>query len=77
MFAPVSIVLGRKTLNSEIHKRLLLFQKIEITEHYIYKKLANMIKFSENRRVLDDIANDELQHFQVLKSLTQQVITPD
>ena len=36
-----------------------------------------MIKFSENRRVLDDIANDELQQFQVLKSHTQQVITPD
>ena len=64
-------------ISEEIHKRLLLFQKNEITEHYIYKKLASRTKLSENKRVLDDIASNELRHYQIWQSHTQQNIAPD
>jgi VIT1/CCC1 family predicted Fe2+/Mn2+ transporter len=64
-------------ISEEIHKRFLLFQKNEITEHYIYKKLANRIKLLENRHILDDIANDEFRHYQVWQSHTQQDVAPD
>ena len=67
----------KMNISDTIHRRLLLFQKNEITEYHIYKKLASRTKLSENKRVLDDIASDELRHYQVWQSHTQQVITPD
>ena len=57
-------------ISEEIRKKLLLFQKNEITEHYIYKKLTSRINLPENQRILDNIANDELRHYQVWKSHT-------
>ena len=50
----------KMNVNEQIYKKILLFQKNEINEHHIYIKLASRIRLSENRRVLDDIANDEL-----------------
>ena len=38
------------------------FQRTEITEHHIYKRLAQVIKSPENAKILDQIADDELRH---------------
>ena len=64
-------------VSEQIYKRLLFFQKNEINEHHIYKKLASKIRLPENRHILDDIASDELRHYQVWQSYAQQAITPD
>ena len=62
-------------ISDKINRRLLLFQKNEITDYQIYKKVITRIRLPENRHIMDDIANNELQHFQVLKRHTQQNIT--
>ncbi len=51
------------------YKKLFLkIQKNEITEYFIYSKLAE--KNSTNREILLKIAQDELKHYKYLKSLT-------
>ena len=58
-------------------EKLLLFQKNEITEYHIYRRLAQRMKSSENRRILETIASDELRHSQEWKKHTQQDVKPD
>ena len=53
------------------------FQRIEITEHHIYKRLARGIKDAENSEVLDQIADDELRHYEDWKKYTEREIKPN
>lgn len=64
-------------ISQELREQLLVYQKNEITEHHIYQRLARAIKSPENRRVLEEIAADELQHYQAWRSYTQQDVEPD
>ncbi len=52
------------------------FQRIEITEHHIYKNLARSVKDANNRQVLEQIAEDELRHAEGWKKYTQKEIEP-
>ena len=38
------------------------FQRSEITEYQIYKRLAKSVKDPENRAIIDQIAEEELHH---------------
>ena len=51
---------------------LIVFQKNEITEYSIYSRLARYVKDQQNKKLLQSIANDELKHYQILKSHTQK-----
>jgi VIT1/CCC1 family predicted Fe2+/Mn2+ transporter len=53
------------------------FQRIEITEHHIYKRLAGSIKDPENSEILDQIADDELRHYHDWKKYTEREIKPN
>ena len=53
------------------------FQRIEITEHHIYKRLARSIKDPENSEILDQIADDELRHYHDWKKYTEREIKPN
>jgi VIT1/CCC1 family predicted Fe2+/Mn2+ transporter len=64
-------------ISKEIREKLLVYQKNEITEHHIYGMLAKAVKSPENRRVLEKIANDELDHYQNWRTYTQQDVKPD
>ncbi len=64
------------TINEEIRKKLLVYQKNEITEHHIYGKLARRIREPENRRILENIADDELRHYRTWRTHTQQDVEP-
>ena len=57
-------------------KQLAVFQKNEITEHYIYKNLSTKVSGVKNRRVLCQIADDEMRHYNVWKTYTRQDVTP-
>jgi vacuolar iron transporter family protein len=46
------------------------FQKQEITGYYVYLNLAKKQKNSANAKILNSIAEDELQHYEVFKSIT-------
>jgi len=53
------------------------FQRIEITEHHIYKRLARSIKDPQNSEILEQIADDELRHYHDWKKYTEREIKPD
>ncbi len=51
-------------------------QRDEVTEHYVYLKLAERSK-GENRAVLMGIANDELRHYRILKEYSGRDVSPN
>ncbi len=63
-------------LTEDIRKKLLVFQRIEITEHEIYKRLAGKINSPENAKILLHIADDELKHYEGLRKYTGQDAPP-
>jgi vacuolar iron transporter family protein len=63
-------------LSDDIHKKVILFQQTEITEYYIYKRLAKHIRSKENASILDQIAEDELRHYNGWKQYTQEEVAP-
>jgi len=64
-------------ISGEIHRKLLNYQKNEITEHHIYMKLAGRIKSPENSRILKNIAEDEMRHYREWRSCTNHDVEPD
>ena len=63
-------------MEEEVMKLLLQAQRAEITEHYIYKKLASNIKDEHNKKVLLHISEDELKHYNIWKEHTNKEIKP-
>ena len=51
-------------------------QRNEITEYTIYSRLAEKTKDPHNRQVLKAIAEDELRHYQIWKSITKREANP-
>ena len=64
-------------ISKELRETLLAHQKNEITEHYIYARLAKKVQNPENRRILEKIADDELRHYHVWQTYTGQDVAPD
>ncbi len=58
-------------------RRLLMYQKAEITEHHIYTRLARMLKSPENRAILERIAADELRHHHRWRENTGEDVQAD
>ncbi len=54
-----------------------VFQKSEITEHEIYKNLAKRVRGLKSRRILSQIADDEMRHYNVWKTYTRQDAAPN
>lgn len=52
-------------------------QKGEITEHLIYSELAKRTKDAKNRKILEQIAEDELKHYGILSKITKCDAAPD
>ena len=63
-------------LSEDIRKKVILFQQTEITEYHIYKRLAQRIKSEENAKILGQIAEDELRHYNGWKEYTQEEVQP-
>jgi len=64
-------------ISEEIRRSLLDYQRNEITEYHTYRRLAATIPSSENRRVLEKIADDELRHYEQWRSYTRTDVAPD
>lgn len=69
-------------MESEIHdeetkKIVMNAQKNEITEYYIYQKLSESSKDFDNKKILNEISNDELKHYNVWKEYTHKEISPN
>ncbi len=63
-------------LSENVRRQVLNFQQTEITEHHIYRSLAKRINSSENAKILEQIAGDELRHYNGWKQYTKQDIEP-
>ncbi|MEF3280524.1 MAG: VIT1/CCC1 family protein [Elusimicrobiota bacterium] len=55
---------------------ILKIQKNEITEHYVYAKLAEIVKKDEHKKILLQISKDELEHYNILKEITSKEVEP-
>ncbi|MCL7387774.1 MAG: VIT1/CCC1 transporter family protein [Thaumarchaeota archaeon] len=64
-------------LDKEIEKVILNAQRNEITEHFIYERLARSIKDPQNREVLKRISDDELRHYSFWREYTRKDVKPD
>ncbi len=53
------------------------FQKGEITEYHIYKKIAKKEKNPENKQILENIANDELRHYNIWTEILGYSVKPN
>ena len=64
-------------MEKNIQKLVLEAQRTEITEFYIYQKLADGCKDSKNAEVLRKISNQEKEHYNFWKSITGIDVKPD
>jgi len=66
----------RKPISPETRSQLIKAQRNEITEHYIYKRLARVSKDEANKEVLDRIGEDEKSHYKIWQSYTDKEVNP-
>ena len=63
-------------LDENTKKTILGFQKNEITEHFIYKRLAYLAKSGHNREVMEKISAEELRHYEIWKKYSGEEVKP-
>lgn len=63
-------------IDEATRRRLLAYQSNEITEHHIYEKLARTVG-PTNRGVLEQMAEQELQHYHIWRTYTGQDVAAD
>jgi len=60
----------------DVRKKILEYQRVEITEHHFYRRLARSMKEKRNREVLEEISRDELAHYNYWKKHTGEEVKP-
>jgi VIT1/CCC1 family predicted Fe2+/Mn2+ transporter len=60
-----------------VRKKLLAFQRNEITEYHIYGRLARSVAAGENRKILERIAADERRHYEEWRVYTGEDVKPN
>jgi VIT1/CCC1 family predicted Fe2+/Mn2+ transporter len=63
-------------LSESVRNQALSFQQTEITEYHIYKRLAKKVNSPANAKIIDQIAEDELRHYNGWKKYTDEDIQP-
>ena len=63
-------------ISEALKAQLLDYQRNEITEHHIYRRLSETVREAENARVLAEIAADELRHYHEWKAHTGKDVAP-
>jgi VIT1/CCC1 family predicted Fe2+/Mn2+ transporter len=64
-------------LEPALRKKVLRAQKNEITEHRIYTRLASASGNEAHRKVLLELAGEELAHYRFFRELTGVEVSPD
>lgn len=72
----ISVKMAGEKLKEETRKHILSAQKEEISEHVIYRKLAQSAKDPQNKEVLHRISRDEKEHYDFWKEYTQKEVQP-
>lgn len=63
-------------ISPSIQAKLTLLQSAETTGHHIYRRIAKILPEGKNRSVLEQLAADELGHYQALKTYTRREAAP-
>jgi len=63
-------------ISKETMDKLLTDQQDEITAHHLYKKIANYVKDEHNAKIIREVSEDELEHYNRLKNITQKELKP-
>ncbi|HSL28315.1 MAG TPA: VIT1/CCC1 transporter family protein [Anaerolineales bacterium] len=63
-------------LSESVRRQVLRFQETEITEYEIYKRLARKVDSPENAKIIEQIAEDELRHYNSWKRYTNKDVQP-
>src|SRR6056297_884626 len=63
-------------MEKHILDKITKMQHDEITEYHIYSKLAERTKDEDNKKILQDIAEDELRHYNFWSERTKKDIKP-
>ena len=63
-------------IDSKMMKDILSLQRSELTDHYMYLKLAKREKDPHNKEVLEKIAKDEYRHYHFWKKITNEELKP-
>ncbi len=63
-------------MRSELVERIIGFQRNEITEYHVYRKLAERAD-KKNAPILRKIAEDELRHYNEWRRITGEDVEPD
>lgn len=64
-------------MNDATKKMVLTAERNEITEHFVYQKLAQSVKDPHNAEILRRISRDELRHYGIWKKHTGQDVRPN
>ena len=64
-------------ITQDIKEQLLRSQKNEISEHLVYSKLSAAAKIPRHAETLAHIAQDELAHYNLFKTVTGRDVAPD
>lgn len=65
------------TLSDKEIQQIIDFQRNEITEFHLYKRLASITRNENNKQTLLKIAEDEYRHYDFWKSLTKTDVRPN
>lgn len=64
-------------ISQELRKELLKAQKTEITEYHVYMNIAKTLPNDENRKVVEEIGEDEKRHYEIWKGYTGEALEPN
>lgn len=64
------------SINKKTMEKLLMDQQDEITAHHLYKKIADYVKDESNAKIIREVSEDELEHYNRLKSITKKELKP-
>ncbi len=64
-------------ISKDTLKDIIKSQKNEITEFLLYSKLASTTKDQQNKKVLIEIAKDELRHYRFWKKISKKKLKPN
>jgi VIT1/CCC1 family predicted Fe2+/Mn2+ transporter len=65
------------TISAETRAELLKAQRTEITEYHVYHRIAKTLPKEENRRIVEEIADDEKRHYDIWKGYTGKDVKPN
>jgi vacuolar iron transporter family protein len=66
-----------KSLPKHVRRKLIVDQQHEIDSHHIYSRIAKKTSDEENRKLLEKIAEDEKNHYELLLKHTGKTVKPN